>query len=149
MLRQEMAVKLMGVDEYAPDFQNAVTFYGAEFTRRKPDAAKKFMRALVRAFRFYNDALSEGKIAGPNADEVIAILTEYATLKDAATYRQIVSHGVDPDGAVNVASLKTSWQYFKDSGQIDGSVSVDDVVDLGFVKAAVAELGPYVPKPKR
>ncbi len=143
MLRLGVAVKLMGVDEYAPDFQNAVTFYGAEFTKNKPEAAKKFMRALVRAIRFYNDALRDGKIQGPNADEVIAILTQYATLKDAATYRQIASHGVDPDGNVNIESLRTSWQYFKDTGQIDGSVSVDDVVDLSFVKAAVAELGPY------
>jgi len=55
-------------------------------------------------------------------DEVIAIMVKYAALKDAATYREIVSHGVDPDGGVNVASLKQSWQYFRDSGQIDDEV---------------------------
>ena len=42
--RQGSAVKLAGVDEYAPDFQNAVTLYGAEFAKRKPEAAKNFMR---------------------------------------------------------------------------------------------------------
>jgi NitT/TauT family transport system substrate-binding protein len=143
MLRQGTAVKLMGVDEYAPDFQNAVTLYGADFAKRKPEAAKSFMRALVRAMRFYNDALKDARLAGPNAPEVIAIMVKYAALKDAATYREIVSHGVDPDGGVNVASLKQSWQYFRDSGQIDGSITVDDVLDLSFVKAAVATLGPY------
>jgi NitT/TauT family transport system substrate-binding protein len=143
MLRQGTAVKLIGVDEYAPDFQNAVTLYGADFAKRKPEAAKSFMRALVRAMRFYNDALKDARLAGPNAPEVIAIMVKYAALKDAATYREIISHGVDPDGGVNVASLKQSWQYFRDSGQIDGSVTVDDVLDLSFVKAAVASLGPY------
>ena len=143
MLRQGTVVKLMGVDEFAPDFQNAVTLYGADFAKRKPEAAKSFMRALVRAMRFYNDALKDARLAGPNAPEVIAIMVKYAALKDAATYREIVSHGVDPDGGVNVASLKQSWQYFRDSGQIDGSVTVDDVLDLSFVKAAVASLGPY------
>jgi NitT/TauT family transport system substrate-binding protein len=143
MLRQGSVVKLMGVDEYAPDFQNAVTLYGAEFIKRKPEAARGFMRALVRAMRFYNDALKDARLAGPNADEVIAIMVKYAALKDAATYRDIVSHGVDPDGGVNVASLKQSWQYFRDSGQIDGSITVDDVLDLSFVKAAAAALGPY------
>ena len=44
-----------------------------------------------------------------------------------------------------MASLKQSWQYFRDSGQIDGTVTVDDVLDLNFVKAAVAALGPYRP----
>jgi NitT/TauT family transport system substrate-binding protein len=148
MLRQGTAVKLMGVDEFAPDFQNAVTLYGADFAKRKPEAAKSFMRALVRAMRFYNDALKDARLAGPNAPEVIAIMVKYAALKDAATYREIVSHGVDPDGGVNVASLKQSWQYFRDSGQIDGSVTVDDVLDLSFVKAAVATLGPYQPATK-
>jgi NitT/TauT family transport system substrate-binding protein len=145
MLRQGSAVKLAGVDEYAPDFQNAVTLYGAEFAKRKGEAAKGFMRALVRAMRYYNDALKDARLAGPNAEEVIAIMVKYAALKDAATYREIVSHGVDPDGGVNVASLKQSWQYFRDRGQIDGSVTVDDVLDLSFVKAAVAVLGAYRP----
>jgi hypothetical protein len=66
-------------------------------------------------------------------------------LKDAATYRKIVSHGVDPNGAVNIDSLKASWQYFKDTNQINGSVTID-VVDMRFVKAAVADLGPNRPK---
>ncbi len=144
ILRQGSAAKLMGVDEYAPDFQNAVTLYGAGFARQR-EAGTKFMRALVHAMRFYNDALKDARLAGPNADEVIAILVKYASLKDAATYREITSHGVDPDGAVNVASLRQSWQYFRDSGQIDGSVPVDAVLDLSFVNAAVASLGPYRP----
>jgi len=148
MLRQGSAVKLMGVDEFAPDFQNAVTLYGADFAKRRPEAAKGFMRAMVRAMRFYNDALKDARLAGPNAEETIAIMIKYAALKDAATYREIVSHGVDPDGRVNVASLKQSWQYFRDSGQIDGSVTVEDVLDMSFVEAAVAALGPYRPAGK-
>jgi NitT/TauT family transport system substrate-binding protein len=143
IVRQGTAVKLIGVDEFAPGFQNAVTLYGADFAKRRPDAAKGFMRALVRAMRFYNDALKDARLAGPNADEVIAIMLKYAALKDAATYREIVSHGVDPDGGVNIASLKESWQYFRDSGQIDGAVTVDDVLDLRFVEAAVKSLGPW------
>jgi NitT/TauT family transport system substrate-binding protein len=148
ILRQGTAVKLMGVDEFAPDFQNAVTLYGANFAKRRPEAARGFMRALVRAMRFYNDALKDARLAGPNAEETIAIMIKYAALKDAATYREIVSHGVDPDGRVNVASLKQSWQYFRDSGQTDGSVTVDDVLDMSFVEAAVAALGPYRPAGK-
>lgn len=147
-LKQGTAIKLIGVDEYAPDFQNAVTFYGAKFVKEKPEAGKKFARALVRAMRFYNDALKDGQLKGPNAEEVIGILVKYATLKDEATYREIKSHGVDPDGLVNVESLRESWQYFKDTGQIDGSVPVDAIVDLSFVRAAAKELGPYQPKAK-
>jgi NitT/TauT family transport system substrate-binding protein len=143
MVKSGLVTQLMGVDEYHPEFQNAVTFYGQGFIEKKPELAQKFMNALIRALRFYHEALQDGKLHGPNAEEVIRILTQFASLKDAATYRDIYSQAVDPDGGVNVDSLRTSWTYFKDTKQIDGSISVDDVLDLRFVRAAVAKLGPY------
>ena len=56
------------------------------------------------------------------------------------------SHYVDPDGEPNVAALKDAWQFFKDTKQIDGSVTVDQVVDLSFAQWAAKELGPYTKK---
>lgn len=146
ILKMGTAVKLIGADDVFPDYQTAVTFYGAAFIKNKPEAAKKFMKALVRGMRFYNDALQGGKIAGPNADEVVSILVEYSHIKDPAVHRAIISHAVDPDGHVNIDSLTRAWQFFKDTKQIDGSITVDDVVDMSFVNEAVKELGPYTKK---
>ncbi len=143
ILKLGLAVKLIGADDIFPDYQTAVTFYGANFIKNKPEAAKKFMKALVRGMRFYNDALEGGKIAGPNADEVVAILVQYSHIKDPAVHRAIISHAVDPDGHVNVESLTRAWQFFKDTKQIDGSIKVEDVIDLSFAKEAAKELGPY------
>jgi NitT/TauT family transport system substrate-binding protein len=143
ILKQGTAVRRFGVDEFFPNHQTAVTFYGEDFAAKKPEAAKKFMHALLRGFRFYNGALEGGHLAGPNAEEAIAILTEYSIIKDPAIYRAITSHAVDPDGAVDMASLVKDWQFFKDSGQVDGSVTVDKVVDMSFAKQAVVSLGPY------
>jgi NitT/TauT family transport system substrate-binding protein len=142
ILKMGTAVKLIGVDEVFPDFQTAVTFYGSNLINR-PEEAGRFMKALVRGMRFYNDSLQGGKIAGPNADEVVGILVEYSHIKDPAVHRAIISHAVDPDGHVNVESLRRAWQFFKDSKQIDGSVPVEAVLDLSFAKQAAAALGPY------
>jgi NitT/TauT family transport system substrate-binding protein len=144
LLKLGTAVKLIGADEFYPDAQTAVIFYGAKFIKDKPAEAKKFMKALVRGMRTYNDALKDGHIAGPNADEIISILTEYSFIKDPAVHRAIISQAVDPDGHLNMDSLQESWQFFKDTNEIDGSVKVSDVVDLSFVQAASKELGPYV-----
>ena len=65
------AKKLVGADDVFPDYQTAVVFYSPKFAQDQPDNAKKFMVALVKAMRFYNDALKDGHIAGPNADQVI------------------------------------------------------------------------------
>jgi len=146
ILKMGTAVKLIGSDEIYPDFQTAVTFYGATFIKNKPEEAKKFMKALVRGMRFYNDALQDGKIAGPNAEEAVAILVEYSHIKDPAVHRSIISHAVDPDGYVNVEALKRAWEFFRDTKQTDGSVPVEDVLDLTFVKDAAKALGPYAKK---
>jgi NitT/TauT family transport system substrate-binding protein len=140
------AVRVMGDDVIYPNHQLAVVLYSGAFVKSNPDAAKRFMRAYLRAVRDYNDALKDGKIAGPNADEVIAILTQYTNIKDAAVYRAITPHGSNPDGKVHEASLKNDLQFFKDEGQIQGKITLDQVLDNSFVETALKELGPYQAK---
>jgi len=70
----------------------------------------------MKAARFYNDALKDGHIAGPNADEVVKILTEYSFIKDPAVHRAIISQAVDPDGKlVFISSLSGSGLAILDS----------------------------------
>ncbi len=140
------AIKLAGVDDIYPNYQTAVSYVGADFLRDKPDAAHHFMRALIRGMRFYVDSLKDGRLAGPNAERTIAILTKYGTVKDPAIYRALVPSGLDPNGEVNMDSLRATWQFFRDTKQIDGSVTVEDIVDMSLAHDAVASLGPYVPK---
>jgi NitT/TauT family transport system substrate-binding protein len=146
LIKLGTAKKLVTADEVFPDYQTAVVFYGPKFMQEQPDNAKKFMVALVKAIRFYDDSLKDGHIAGPNADEVIKILVQYSFIKDPAVHRAIVSQAIDPDGDLNMPSLQMAWQFFKDTKQIDGSVKVDDVVDLSYAHAAAKLLGPYVKK---
>src|ERR1700704_418107 len=102
-VKEGLAVRFAGNDEIYPDQQTAVVLYSEVFARQRPQLALKFMRAYVRAIREYNDALKGGKIAGPNADEVISILTEYTFIKDARTHREITPAAIDPDGRINLA----------------------------------------------
>ena len=148
-IRRGVAVRVMGDDEIYPDHQLAVILYGGQFIEEQPDAGRRFMRAYLRAVREYNDSLVGGRIAGPNADEIISILTEYTPVKDPAIYRAISAQGCNPDGAVNEASLEIDLQFYKEEGHIQGMVTVEQAVDRSFVQAAVSELGPYKPKMPR
>ncbi|MDB5908203.1 MAG: transporter substrate-binding protein [Massilia sp.] len=140
------AVRVMGDDVIYPNHQLAVVLYSHAFIKNNPDAAKRFMRAYLRAVREYNDALKDGKIAGPNADEVIAILTEYTSIKDPAVYRTITPQGCNPDGAVHEASLKNDLAFYKMEGHVKGDVTVEQALDNSFVEAALKTLGPYKPR---
>jgi len=140
------AVRFVGDDVIYPNHQLAVVLYGGDFIKKRPDIAKKFMRAHLKAVRDYNDALKDGKLAGAKAPEIISILTEYTDIKDPNVHKAITSNGNNPDGKVYEASLKKDLQFFKDQGLIEGTISIEQVVDHSFVDAVVNELGPYKPQ---
>jgi NitT/TauT family transport system substrate-binding protein len=145
-VKDGVAVRVAGNDEVYPGQQTAVVLYSGEFIKTRPDLAKKFMRAYLRGVRDYNRALLNGAIAGPGADEVLSILTEYTAIKDREMYRSIVPHATNPDGRVNVASMKKDYAFFKEQGLLTSKATVDQVVDNSFVDAIVKELGPYPAK---
>jgi NitT/TauT family transport system substrate-binding protein len=146
ILKVDKAVRFLGVDEFYPQFETAVIFYSEKFIKERPEDARKFMRAYLRGARDYNDALDGDRLTAPAAADVIPILTEYSFIKNPDVYKAMRSHYVDPDGTNNVASLKEVWQFFKNEKMIDGSVTVDDVIDPSFAKWAAEQLGPYKKK---
>jgi NitT/TauT family transport system substrate-binding protein len=144
-VRLGVAVRLTGNDSFYPNAQTAVILYSGSFATERPEVAKRFMRAYIRALRDYVDALKDGHIAGKRADDIVGILTRYSGVKDADIVRGMIAHSSDPNGLPNVDSLKKDWAFFHAQGQVSGKVTVDQVVDLSFVRAAVTELGPYTP----
>jgi NitT/TauT family transport system substrate-binding protein len=50
---------------------------------------------------------------------------------------------MNPDGKVNLQSLKDDAAFYRAQGLITGDIRVEDVVDDSFVEAAVKELGLY------
>jgi NitT/TauT family transport system substrate-binding protein len=142
-LKTGSAVLYSRIGEFYPHQQSASVIYGVKLLKQEPDKAQKFMRAYVRGARFYNDAIVNGTLTGHTASQVIEILTKYATVKDPAVYRVITPPAISPNGSLYLASMQKDWQFFKDTGQISGRVTVDQIVDLSFVNAAVASLGTY------
>ncbi len=140
------AVRIMSDDIIDPYHEAAVLLYSAKFAHERQDAATAYMRAYLKAVRFYNDALAGSGLKGPTADAVIQILTEYTAIKDGALYRAISPQGCNPDGHVNVASLEKDFAFYKTQGWIEGEVKVTDLVDDSFAAAALKVLGPYRPK---
>jgi NitT/TauT family transport system substrate-binding protein len=143
-IEEGVAVRIVGNDVTYPDQQTAVVFYADNFIRSRRDVAERFMRAYLRGVRVYNDALKDGHFAGPKADEVIAVLTKYTPIKDAALFRRIVPSAVNPDGGVNMTGLRNDLAFFRELNLIESrDITVERVVDNAFVQAAVEKLGPY------
>ncbi len=143
-LLKGLAVKIAGNDKIYPQQQTAILLYSEKFAKTRPDAALKFMRAYIRAVRDYNDALVDVKLAGPNANEIIATLTQYTSIKDPALLRQITPAAINPDGRVNLDGMRTDLAFYREQGLVqDPKIAAEDIVDMRFVDAVVRELGPY------
>ncbi|MDB5593916.1 MAG: NitT/TauT family transport system substrate-binding protein [Hyphomicrobiales bacterium] len=146
-LRQGLAVKAPDDESIYPNHQVAVMLYSTNFAKTQPEAAAKFMRAYLKGVRDYNDGLSNGRIAGPNAAEVIKTLTEYTPVKDASVYTDTTPNACDPDGRVNLDSLKRDLAFFKEQKWVESpDVTAESMIDMSFAEQAVKELGPYKPK---
>ena len=142
-VKRGSAVRIIGDDEIYPGHQLAAIFYAGQFITKKPEAAKRFMRAYIRGARDYADAIVDGKLSGPKGEEMIAILTASSQIKDPEIYRAITAANIDPDGKLGIESLKEDLAIFTKEGLIEGKVDINKVIDTSFAQAAVKELGPY------
>ena len=140
-VRQGLAVRIMGDDEIVPGHQLSVTMFSGAFAKRKTDESKRFLRALLRGVRDFNDGLVNGRYAGPKGDALVAILAEYGPFKDPEIYRSFNTSYSDPDGALNIPSIEEDLEIFRKAGLIEGQVSVGQAIDLSFLEAAVKDLG--------
>jgi NitT/TauT family transport system substrate-binding protein len=132
-------------DTIYPGQQTAVVLFSDAFIKKR-DVAQKFMNAYIRALRDYNDALKDGRLAGPGADEIIAILNQYTNIKNPEIYRAMTPFAANPNGQVNRVTMQNDYDFFKSRGLIKGQVTVDQVIDSSFADAAVSKLGSYQPK---
>ncbi len=137
------ATRIMGDDAWYPNQEISVMIYSGAFIREHRDLARKFMRAYLRAARYYIGALKNGHFAGPNAADVISILQATTSLKDPEAYKTLTPGSIDPNGKLNLASMRKDLQYFRDQGLIEGNVKVEDVVDESILNDVLKELGPY------
>lgn len=145
-VREGYAVAFVGNDTWYPNEQVAVLAYGSSMLKSRRELGVKFMRAFLKAARYYNDALVDGKLTGPNADEIVAILVSQTKLKDASVYHAVTPLGINPNGHVYLKSMHTDFDFFKAQGFIETNTKPEDAVDDSFAAEAVKSLGPYVPK---
>jgi NitT/TauT family transport system substrate-binding protein len=136
------AIEATTDDKTRPGHAIAQILY-SEKIANNTDLARRFMRAYLRSIRYYYGALKDGRLAGPNAEEIISVLTEFTPIKDPQVYRTIVPNGVDPDGRINLPTLVEDFEVYKSRGWITSDVRVEQVVDMSFVEAAIKDLGPY------
>jgi NitT/TauT family transport system substrate-binding protein len=136
-----VAVRFADPAQHYDRQQLAVLLYSGTFSTERTATAQCFMNAYLHAARDFAAAATGGKLEGPGANEIVTTVSKAIGI-DPELYRRATPNYADPDGRVNVASLKTDYQFFREQRVLEGEATVEDIVDGSFAEHAVQRLGP-------
>ena len=142
-VKEGVGTKILHDDAFYPNQELVVMFYGTNFIKGNHDLGVRFMRAYLRAVRLYNDNLKNGSIAGKQAEDIMTIFAQQ-THQDRSVLASATPNGDNPDGRLNVASMRSDFAFFKDQGLIESTtLAPEDAIDSSYALDAVKSLGPY------
>jgi len=140
-----VGVRVMNTNDFFPNYVVTVFLYGETMLKDRPQVGLRFMKALMRGVRDYNDALDDkGLLTRAAPDMIKAFEREFKMSPEAM--RRVYSHSVDPNGQINTKSVEIDYAWLKDNKIISGKVEPAQLMDTSFAEKAAAELGPYVRK---
>lgn len=122
-----------------PVIQVAGSAYNRDWAAANPAQARGFAVALLRGIR---DMISAAH-GGPNRAEVVDILIDRTPVKDRRLYDLMEWPGLHRDGEISVASIEDQMRWYVDQGLLPQPVNLSRFVDLSYIRAAAAQLGPY------
>jgi NitT/TauT family transport system substrate-binding protein len=123
-----------------PDFQIAVILYGPTFAEQRSERGQRFMVAYLRAMRDYYRAFFGD---GQGRQEMLELLTRITPVRDLALLERTAPSWMDPNGSVNVASVRALQRWYVDRGEVTGEVDLERAVDTSYVDYALGQLGRY------
>lgn len=124
------------------EYQTSGLFFAQKFADNR-DAAVRFMKAYVKASRYYYDAVlvkKDGKpVPGANYDEVISIIAKYTdqpveNIKLGLPY-------MDRDGKLLAEDIKTQIDWYLKNKMMEKNVDYKTIVNTELLDEAVKALG--------
>ena len=146
VVKDGTAVRFMADYEAYPNHQISALMYSNNFVQKRTDVAKRFFVGYLRGLRYYHDALKDGKLAGPTADDVISILQAEIKLPDPTIWKTVVPSSVQTNGRVDAPSLQYDYAVFRELGLIEKPAGVLNSIDMQFADNAARVLGAYHPR---
>ena len=126
--------------DLAPGIETGVLIYGPTFAEQRTDAARRFMVAYLRAARDYYRAFFGD---GQGRAQIVELMTRITPIKDQGLLMRIAPTWLDPNGTVNLASLRDTQRWYVERGDQSAEVDLQRAVDPRFATFALERLGRY------
>lgn len=133
------AGKWREMSDLVPNHAASLWVYSQRLILEQPEAGRRFMVALLRGVRDYEDAYAKHQ----GRAEVVDVLTRYTPIKDPALYDKIVWIKLPTSGETNVEALREDVAWLAAQGAVPRVPDLTTLVDTTFTDYAVERLGPY------
>jgi ABC-type nitrate/sulfonate/bicarbonate transport system substrate-binding protein len=134
------AVKWREMADLVPNHVAAIWAYGSRLTEQQPELGRRFMVALMRGMRDYEDAFGKNK----GRADVVSILVKHTTVKDPALYDKMQAIAEPASGEFPLDTLQQDLDWLSAHGAVQQPApELSKVVDTRFVQYALQQLGPY------
>ncbi len=132
------AVKSIGdVADYIPNYQVTTVFTSADNAANERAQTEAFVKAFSAGAASFNAALVD-KTEG-DGEAMVKLIHKYVyadrPYEKAAKSIRAGAMRISPDAALNVASIQDQLDWFKAEGLVDGSITLDTMVDASYVQA--------------
>jgi NitT/TauT family transport system substrate-binding protein len=134
------AVAIIANDQFYPNQEVSCVLCSSTLIKNKRDVIVRYLRGVLKGVRYYQSALQQGKFIGSAGDDVVRIIAT-RTGQNEAVIRRTVPVAMDPNGRLNLASMREDLAFYKAQGFIEGSISVEQVVDTSLSAAATKTIG--------
>jgi NitT/TauT family transport system substrate-binding protein len=138
--RQGLGKPLIWVDEVYPESVSNFLMYTSTFATDRPEAARRFMIAHVKAMRYFWDSY----VKKQDPDAVLNVLVNQKVAPSIGLARRMRLSVGDPDGRIEPEDFAADQEIYATLGWIDRPADLDGVIDPRFARQAVEALGgPY------
>ena len=126
--QQGLAVRFLTADKVKglEKTEVAVIFYSGKFIREKHNTAARWMKAYVRAVKYYSERSQKDP-------EIAAIISKYTKVPPEVVQNSIPFY-LESSGRVYVPSIKEQQDWFHEAGMVKTKVDVDKYVDMSFLE---------------
>ncbi len=136
-----VAVAIMGNDQFYPDQEVSCVLCSAALIKNRRDVIVRYLAGFLKGVRYYRSALKNGKFDGPIGQEVSQLISTQTGAPQALVMRTTPT-SADPNGRLNLASMRADLAFYKAQGFIEGGdITVDRVVDTSLSAEATKLIG--------
>jgi NitT/TauT family transport system substrate-binding protein len=125
--------------EVRPGRQQRTIMFGYNFWSARPEDARRYVLAYLRAARDYYAAFE----LDVDRDALVDVLAREAGADRDMVANDMTPLGINPDGYINVDDVAADLTWYEEEGLLPQPIATDRVIDHPALEGALAELGPY------